>query len=207
MPNTSVRKCSRPLSEIPQPELTRCSWVGDDPLMIAYHDREWGQPVHDDRLLFEALLLEGAQAGLSWRTILNKRQGYREAFGQFSPDFMAGLGKVDIDRLLGNPAIVRHRGKIEAFITNARAYLQLRETGMTLDQFVWQFTEGKPVVNRWQKLADVPGQTPVSTAMSKALKQAGFRFVGPTTCYAFMQSAGLVNDHLLDCRHHPEFNQ
>ncbi len=202
-----VRKCSRPLSETPQPELIRCGWVGDDPLMIAYHDREWGQPVHDDQQLFEALLLEGAQAGLSWRTILNKRQGYREAFGQFSPDFMAGLGKVDIDRLLGNPAIVRHRGKIEAFITNARAYLQLRETGMTLDQFVWQFTEGKPVVNRWQKLADVPGQTPVSTAMSKALKQAGFRFVGPTTCYAFMQSAGLVNDHLLDCRHHPEFNQ
>ena len=189
-----------------QPELTRCSWVGDDPLMIDYHDREWGVPQHDDERLFESLLLESAQAGLSWRTILNKREGYREAFGQFSPGFMARLGTADVDRLLGNPAIVRHRGKIEAFITNAQAYLQILDTGSTFDQFIWQFTEGVSAINRWQSLADVPGQTPASTAMSKALKRAGFKFVGPTTCYAFMQSAGLVNDHLLDCPYHPEFN-
>jgi len=183
--------------------LTRCSWVGDDPLMIDYHDREWGVPQHDGERLFESLLLEGAQAGLSWRTILNKREGYREAFGQFSPIFMAGLGEADIDRLQGNAAIVRHRGKIKAFIANGKAYLRLLERGESFDEFIWQFVDGEPLINRWRSLTDIPGQTTTSTAMSKALKQAGFKFVGPTTCYAFMQSAGLVNDHLLDCPRHP----
>ena len=186
--------------------MTRCSWVGDDPAMIDYHDREWGVPQHDDQKLFESLLLEGAQAGLSWRTILNKREGYREAFGQFSPTYMAGLVEADVVRLKGNPAIVRHRGKIEAFIANAQAHLQLLDAGKTFDQFIWQFVGDEPLINRWQSLNDVPGQTAISAAMSKALKQAGFKFVGPTTCYAFMQSVGLVNDHLLDCPCHPDFH-
>lgn len=184
--------------------MTVCSWVGSDLQMIDYHDREWGVPQHADELLFEALLLEGAQAGLSWRTILHKRDGYRDAFGQFSPDYMAGLVEADILRLLNNSAIVRHRGKIEAFIANARAYLDLLERGQSFDQFIWQFVEGVAVQNLWKGLAEVPSQTPASAAMSKALKQLGFKFVGPTTCYAFMQSAGLVNDHQMDCPRHAE---
>ena len=172
--------------------------------MIHYHDHEWGVVEHDSQQLFESLLLEGAQAGLSWRTILNKRDGYRDAFGQFSPSFMAGLVEADIDRLQGNAAIVRHRGKIEAFVANARAYLVLIEQGESFDEFVWKFVDGQPVGNQWRSLAEVPSQTPVSAAMSKALKRAGFKFVGPTICYAFMQSAGLVNDHLLDCPRHAQ---
>lgn len=184
--------------------MTRCSWVGNDPLMIQYHDQEWGVAQHDSEQLFESLLLEGAQAGLSWRTILNKREGYREAFGLFSPGFMATLVEADIERLLGNAAIVRHRGKIEAFIANAKAYLALLERGEKFNEFIWKFVADHPVKHRWQNLKDVPSQTPESAAMSKALKRLGFKFVGPTTCYAFMQSAGLVNDHLLNCPRHAQ---
>ncbi len=182
--------------------MSRCSWVDDDPLMIDYHDREWGVPQRGGQQLFESLLLEAAQAGLSWRTILNTRGGYRAAFNQFSPQAMARLNEGDVARLLENPAIVRHRGKIEAFITNAQAYLSLADGGQPFEQFIWQFVEGATLQNSWQGIDQVPSQTPASVAMSKALKHAGFKFVGPTICYAFMQSAGLVNDHLIDCPRH-----
>lgn len=172
--------------------------------MVVYHDSEWGVVEHDSQRLFEALLLESAQAGLSWRTILNKRDGYRQAFGQFSAEHIAALRPVDVDRLLTNPAIVRHRGKIEAFVANARAYLQLLDQGQSFDDFVWQFVGGEPIQNNWRGMSDVPGHTNAAAAMSKALKQAGFKFVGPTTCYAFMQSAGLVNDHLVECFRHQQ---
>lgn len=177
----------------------RCGWAGTDPLNIAYHDGEWGRPVHDDQQLFEMLTLEGAQAGLSWLTILRKREGYRKAFSGFDPQRVAGFDGERIERLLQDPDIVRHRGKIEATVGNARRILALWEAGRTLDGFLWDFVDGEPVLNQWTSLSQVPASTPVSRAMSRALKKAGFRFVGETTCYAFMQAAGLVNDHLVDC--------
>ena len=177
----------------------RCGWAGTDPRMIAYHDQEWGVPVHDEQLLFEFLILEGAQAGLSWSTILNKRDAYREAFAGFDPSKVARFDRRRIERLLTNAGIVRNRLKIEAAVANAQAMLELEREAGSFDRFVWSFVGGKPKINRWRSLAQVPAQTRESDALSAALKQRGFRFVGSTICYAFMQATGLVNDHLVSC--------
>jgi DNA-3-methyladenine glycosylase I len=171
--------------------------------MLRYHDEEWGVPSHDERHLFEMLALEGAQAGLSWITILRKREGYREAFAGFDPEAVARFKPRDVERLLKNPAIVRNRMKVEAVIANARAALEVRELG-GLDPYLWGFVGEAPIQNRWRKLADLPAETPESRAMSKDLKKRGFRFVGPTICYAFMQAVGLVNDHVTSCFRHRE---
>jgi len=179
--------------------LTRCSWAGTDPLMVAYHDREWGVPVHDDRKLFEMLTLEGAQAGLSWTTILKKRENYREAFLRFDPAAVARMNSRSIRDLLANEGIVRNRLKIEAAVANARAVLQTQKELGSLDCFLWAFVGGTPRQNRWGSLRELPASTPESVAMSSALKRRGFRFVGPTICYAFMQAVGMVNDHTRDC--------
>lgn len=182
----------------------RCSWAGDDPLMIAYHDCEWGVPCHEDGRLFEMLILEGAQAGLSWNTILNKREGYREAFEGFDAVRMAGYGKRKIGALLKNPGIVRNRLKVEAAVGNARAFLALVEDQGSFSDYLWQFVGGRPIINRWSVPAEIPGATPESENMSRALRKHGFRFVGPTICYAFMQSVGMVNDHTRGCFRYPE---
>lgn len=179
--------------------ITRCPWPGDDPLYLAYHDEEWGLPVHDDRLLFEFLVLEGAQAGLSWITVLRKRQAYQEAFNNFDPQTVAGYGEAKVAELLTNPGIIRNRLKIKAAIANARAYLDVQEEFGSFDAYIWGFVGGAPLVNKWTNLSQVPAQTEESRAMSKDLKRRGFRFVGPTICYAHMQATGMVNDHLVDC--------
>ena len=177
----------------------RCEWAGGtDPLYLAYHDEEWGVPSHDERHLFEMLILEGAQAGLSWATILRKREGYRKAFAAFDAEEVARFGAAEIERLLGDPSIVRNRAKIEAAVANARATLELG----SLDEFVWSFVDGRPLQNSWRTIREIPAETPESNAMSKELKRCGFRFVGPTICYAFMQAVGLVNDHVVDCFRH-----
>ena len=176
--------------------LKRCEWAESSDLMRAYHDDEWGKPSHDDTHLFEMLVLEGAQAGLSWSTILHKRDGYRNAFAGWDVEAVARFGERDVERLLGDAGIVRHRGKIEAVIGNARATLAL---DVPLGELLWSFVGGKPRINAFRTVAEIPAQTPESAAMSKELKRRGFRFVGPTTCYAFMQGAGLVDDHTLDC--------
>jgi DNA-3-methyladenine glycosylase I len=177
--------------------MTRCAWVPeDDPLYVAYHDAEWGIPVRDEQALFELLNLEGAQAGLSWSTILRKREGYRNAFAGWEIGAIADFDERDVERLLGDAGIVRHRGKIESVIDNARTTLAL---DVRLTELLWSFVDGKPKVNAWRTVAEIPAQTAESQAMSKELKRRGFRFTGPTTCYAFMQSAGLVDDHTLDC--------
>jgi DNA-3-methyladenine glycosylase I len=174
----------------------RCTWVPEgDPLYVAYHDEEWGVPSHDERHLFELLVLEGAQAGLSWSTILRKREGYRRAFAGFDVEQVARFCPRDVDGLLGDAGIVRNRPKIEAAIANARATI---EAG-GLDDLLWSFVDGRPLVNRWRTLAEVPAETAESRAMSKELRRRGFRFVGPTICYALMQAGGLVNDHTTDC--------
>lgn len=179
----------------------RCAWVPEgDPLYASYHDEEWGVPSHDERHLFEMLLLEGAQAGLSWLTILRKREGYRRAFAGFDVERVARYGPRDIERLLGDPGIVRNRLKVESAIGNARATI---EAG-GLDELLWSFVGGAPLVNRRRTLAEIPAETAESHAMSKELKRRGFRFVGPTVCYAFMQACGLVNDHTLDCYRYRE---
>ena len=176
--------------------MTRCPWVPEEiPEYVAYHDDEWGVPTHDERRLFELLVLEGAQAGLSWLTILRKREGYRRCFADFDLDAVARFGARDVERLMGDPGIVRNRAKIEAAIGNAKAALELGG----LDAFLWSFVGGRPLQNSWKKLGEVPAETAESKAMSKELKGRGFRFVGPTICYAFMQAAGLVNDHTVDC--------
>lgn len=179
--------------------MQRCSWAGTDPLNVIYHDTEWGLPVLDDARLFELLTLEGAQAGLSWLTILRKREGYREAFAAFDPQRVAGFDRRRIEQLVGNATIVRHRGKIESTVNNARRILALWESGQTLSDTVWAFVDRKPQQNGWESISDLPSSTPTSLAMSKTLKKKGFRFIGETTCYAFMQAAGLVNDHLVSC--------
>jgi len=184
--------------------LNRCPWGASDPLMTEYHDREWGVPLHDERGLFEFVVLEGAQAGLSWSTILRKREAYREAFAGFDPEKIARFDKRKIASLLRNDGIVRNRLKIEGTVKNARAYLALRESGTTLDAFTWAFVKGKPLVNRWKDRSQVPASTPVSDALSKALKTAGFTFVGTTIVYAHMQATGMVNDHLVSCFRHKE---
>ena len=179
----------------------RCPWAGTDPLYASYHDTEWGVPVRDPHRLFELLCLEAAQAGLAWITILRKRDGYRSAFDDFDVERMAAYGDEDRARLLSDAGIVRNRAKVNAFIGNAAAWRGLGDpVGL-----IWSFVDGTPVVNRWQTMAEVPAETDASRALSGELRGRGFRFVGPTICYAFMQSAGLVNDHLLDCFRHPEF--
>ena len=178
---------------------TRCGWVNDDPLYIAYHDEEWGVPVRDDRKLFELLILEGAQAGLSWYTILKKREAYARAFDGFDPERIARYDEMKIASLLEDPGIVRNRLKVHAAIGNARALLDLHDSGTGFSDFLWELAGGTPFVNAWRRLEDVPASTPVSEAMSKALKRRGFRFVGPTICYAFMQAVGMVNDHVVSC--------
>jgi DNA-3-methyladenine glycosylase I len=178
----------------------RCAWVPEgDPLYLAYHDEEWGVPSHDERHLFELLVLEGAQAGLSWSTILRKREGYRQAFAGFDAEAVARFGPRDVDRLLGDAGIVRNRAKIEAAIGNAGATLEVREELGSLDALLWSFVGGEPRQSSWRSLEQIPAETDESRTMSKELKRRGFRFVGPTICYAFMQAAGLVNDHFVDC--------
>jgi DNA-3-methyladenine glycosylase I len=180
----------------------RCPWCGNDPLYVAYHDAEWGVPCHDERTLFEFLILEGAQAGLSWITILRKRENYRRAFDGFDPEKIARYGERDVARLLADAGIVRNRLKIAAAIDNARAVLALHEAGDSLDELFWRFVDGCPVVNRWRSLDQVPAHTPAAQALSKELKRRGFRFVGPTVIYAHMQATGMVNDHLVSCPRH-----
>ena len=183
--------------------LPRCPWAGDDPLMRAYHDREWGVPLHDDRALFELLTLEGAQAGLSWRTVLHRRQGYREVFDNFDLKRIAAYTSADIEARRADPRIIRNRAKIQATVGNARATLRVIDELGSLDALVWSFVDGHPLRNAFQSMDDLPAETEVSRAMSRDLKRRGFKFVGPTICYAFMQAAGLVNDHLVTCfRYH-----
>lgn len=182
--------------------VNRCGWVTSEPIYLAYHDEEWGVPLRDDRLLFEAIVLDGAQAGLSWLTILKKRENYRRAFACFDVTKVARFGDRDKERLLADPGIVRNRLKIESAIANARATLELQESGTSLTEFLWQFTGGKPRQNSWRSLKEIPAETDESRAMSRSLKQLGFRFVGPTICYAMMQATGMVNDHLVDCFRH-----
>ncbi len=177
----------------------RCAWAGSDPLYLAYHDREWGVPVHDDRLLFEFLTLEGAQAGLSWITILRKREAYRAAFAGFDPEAGARFDEAKVAALLANPGIVRNRLKVESAVTNARAFLKVRDEFGTFDAYLWGFVEGRPIWNAWKSIAEIPASTPLSEALSRDLKRRGFRFVGSTICYAHMQAVGMVNDHTVDC--------
>lgn len=185
-------------------QFSRCTWAGTDATYIAYHDREWGVPVYTDRKLFEFLILEGAQAGLSWITILRKREGYRKAFANFNAERVACFGKREWALLMNNPGIVRNRLKIEGATTNARAFLAVQEAFGSFDRYVWQFVGGRPIVNRWKDLSQVPARTAESDALSKDLKRRGFTFVGSTIIYAHMQATGLVNDHTLDCfRHRP----
>jgi len=185
--------------DLGRPGPLRCAWAGTDPLMVAYHDDEWGVPVHDDHRHFELLTLEGAQAGLSWTTILRKREGYRRCFEGFDPQRVAGFGDTDVQRLLDDPAIVRHRGKIESTITNAGALLAVADEFGTFDEYVWEFVGGRPIVGEWDAPGDLPSATPESAALSRDLKRRGFRFVGPTTVYAYLQAAGLVDDHVTTC--------
>ena len=167
--------------------------------MLVYHDREWGVPVHDDPRLFEMLTLEGAQAGLSWLTILRKREGYRQAFADFDPEAVARFGAKEVERLVADPRIVRNRLKIESAVSNAARVLQVQEELGSFDTYLWKFVDGKPVVGRWRSLAEIPAETDLSRALSKDLKRRGFRFVGPTICYAFMQAVGMASDHTVDC--------
>lgn len=183
---------------------TRCLWAGSDPQMIAYHDREWGVPIRDDHRLFELLTLEGAQAGLSWSTILKKREGYRAAFRGFDPATVATFGPAEVDALLASPTIVRNRLKIGAAIANARAVLEFADEPGSFSGYLWSFVGGQPIQNAWTSLQGLPAMTEESKAMSKDLLRRGFKFVGPTICYAFMQSAGMVNDHLVECFRHRE---
>jgi DNA-3-methyladenine glycosylase I len=186
-------------------EPIRCQWAPlGDPTYLAYHDDEWGVPVHDDRRLFEMLTLEGAQSGLSWSTILRKREGYRRAFAGFDPAKVARFTSLRVERLLADPGIVRNRSKVESTVNNARSTLSVQEALGSLDSYLWSFVGGSPKVNRFRRLSNLPAETAESRAMSKDLKRRGFRFVGPTVCYAFMQACGLVNDHVVSCFRHAE---
>jgi DNA-3-methyladenine glycosylase I len=188
-------------------ERCRCGWVSDDPLYLAYHDEEWGVPVHEPLRLFEFLLLEGAQAGLAWITVLKKRAHYREVFDGFDPQRIARWDDARKAALLADPGIIRNRAKIDAAIANARAWLAMQEAGEDPVAWLWQFCDGVPRQNHWRSLSEVPATTPASEAMSKALRQRGFKFVGSTICYAFMQAVGMVNDHTVDCFRHAEVAQ
>ena len=183
--------------------MERCGWVGKEAIYEAYHDEEWGVPEYDSRTLWEKLVLDGFQAGLSWITILKKRDNFRAAFAGFDPDVIAGWGESDIERLLGDKGIVRHRGKIKATISNAQVWQKI-EADQGFDRFLWDYLDGKPLCNHWPSLANVPAFTPLSQQISKDLKKAGFKFCGPTIVYAFMQAVGMINDHLVDCARHAE---
>jgi DNA-3-methyladenine glycosylase I len=180
-------------------ERKRCTWPGDDPLELAYHDEEWGVPVHDDHRLFESLVLGGAQAGLSWATILRKREGYRRAFAGFDPKVVARFDRRRVERLLADPGIVRNRQKVEAAVHNAQKYLEVVGEHGSFARWLWRFVDGKPVRNRWRTRAEVPARTDLSDAVSSDLKRRGFKFVGSTICYAILQGVGVVNDHTVDC--------
>jgi DNA-3-methyladenine glycosylase I len=182
----------------------RCEWGTSDPLYVEYHDREWGVPLRDDRMLFELLCLEGAQAGLAWITILRKRDGYRHAFDGFDPRRLAEYRESDVARLLADPGIVRNRAKVNSVIGNAKAHLRLADDIGSFAEHAWSFVDGRPVQNRWRRMADVPAETDISRALSRDLRERGFTFVGPTIVYAFMQSAGMVNDHVVGCFRHAE---
>jgi len=183
--------------------MTRCSWVSAEPIYIEYHDQEWGVPEKNGRTLFEMLCLEGQQAGLSWITVLKKRENYRRCFHQFDPQRIAQMTEQDVDSLVLESGIIRHRGKIEAIISNARAYLAMESAGEDFSQFIWQFVNNQPIVNSPRGPEEVPAKTELSDALSKALKKRGFKFIGSTICYAFMQASGMVNDHQAYCRCHP----
>ena len=183
--------------------MERCGWVSQDPLYIAYHDNEWGVPEHDGKKLFEMICLEGQQAGLSWITVLKKRENYRTNFHQFDPIRVAAMQEDDVERLLLDAGIIRHRGKIQAIIGNARAYLAMEQNGEPFADFVWSFVDNQPQITRAAALGEIPTSTPASDALSKALKKRGFKFVGTTICYSFMQACGLVNDHITGCFCHP----
>jgi DNA-3-methyladenine glycosylase I len=188
-------------------ERVRCEWAGDDPRMVEYHDVEWGTPSHDDVHLFEMLILEGAQAGLSWQTILNKREAYRLAFAGFDVDTVARFRQARIEKLMADPGIVRNRAKIESTVANAKAAVLVRKEERSLSNFLWSFVRGKPIINRPRSLADIPSETDESREMSKALKQRGFRFVGPTICYAFMEAVGMAQDHVTRCFRYKELTR
>jgi DNA-3-methyladenine glycosylase I len=179
--------------------MTRCAWAGTDPLMVAYHDDEWGVPVHDDRVLFEFLILEGAQAGLSWSTILRRREEYRRAYRGFDPAVVARFGERDAERLLADAGIIRNRAKIAWSVRNAQAFLEVQRTEGSFDDYLWRFVKGRPIVNRPRTSADLPARTELSDALSKDLRGRGFGFVGSTICYAFLQAVGVVNDHVAGC--------
>jgi DNA-3-methyladenine glycosylase I len=185
----------------------RCWWCGDDALYQSYHDQEWGVPIHDDAQLFEFLCLEGAQAGLSWITILRKRDNYRRVFDRFDAHKIANYDAPKIASLLSDPGIVRNKLKVNGFVKNARAYLEMLDQGESLDNYLWNYVDGVPVQNNWQSMSQIPANTPVSDAMCKDLKKRGFTFVGSTICYAMMQAAGLVNDHITDCYRHAELKR
>jgi DNA-3-methyladenine glycosylase I len=185
----------------------RCSWAGDDPLYVRYHDTEWGVPLHEDRRLFEFLVLEAAQAGLSWITILRKRENYRQAFDGFDPRLVARYGDRKIENLMANPGIIRNRRKVESAVRNARAFLEVQAEFGSFDAYLWRFVDGKPRINHWRSLSRVPSETPQSRALGRDLLRRGFGFVGPTICYAFMQAVGMVNDHLVNCFRHAEITR
>ena len=184
--------------------IKRCEWCGDDPLYVKYHDEEWGVPVHDDRKHFEMIILDGAQAGLSWITVLRKRENYRKAFDNFNPEIVAGYGEKKIEELLNNPGIIRNKLKIKSAITNAQAFLKIQKEFGSFDKYIWQFVGGKPIVNKWKSIKELPATSKESDAMSKDLKKRGFKFVGSTICYAYMQAAGMVNDHIVSCFRYKE---
>ena len=182
--------------------MMRCGWAGDDPLMISYHDEEWGVPVRDDRKLFEFLVLEGAQAGLSWRTVLGKREGYRRAFQGFDPERVARFGDKEVARLLSDPGIIRNRAKVESAVGNARLAIAVRDEFGSFGAYLWRFVGNRPIVNRFRTMSELPARSRESDAMSRELFRRGFRFVGPTICYSLMQAVGMVNDHLVACFRH-----
>ncbi len=184
--------------------ITRCKWVSDDPLYQQYHDDEWGVPLYDAKKLFAMLILEGAQAGLSWMTVLKRRRGYYAVFDQLDPEIIAQYDEARVEQIVKDSRIIRHRGKIKATIGNARSYLVLQQQGINFSDFLWQFVDHKPQINQWKSLKEVPTNTPQSGNMSKALKKTGFKFCGPTICYAFMQAVGMVNDHTTDCFRYSE---
>lgn len=182
-----------------QPKIIRCNWAGTDPLYCHYHDHEWGVPVHDDRRLFEFIVLEGAQAGLSWITVLRKREAYRKAFADFDPAIVATFDQAKIARLMDNKDIIRNRKKLASAISNAKAFLDIQGKYGSFDAYLWRFVDGKPIRNCWQSTDDLPANTPISDLLSKDLKQHGFSFVGSTICYSFMQATGMINDHITSC--------
>ena len=186
---------------------TRCTWAGDDPLYIAYHDEDWGVPVHDDTYWFEMLILEGAQAGLSWLTVLRKREHYRKVYDNWDVEKIAAYGDDKIAALLDDPGIIRNRLKVNASVKNARGFLKIQAEFGSFDTYIWRFVDGQPINNHWATLADVPAETDISKQLSKDLKKRGFTFVGPTICYALMQSCGMVNDHTTDCFRHAEVSE